>query len=112
MQLNEPQQQAVNAIHGRILVLAGAGSGKTRVIVHRIAHLIQDHGIDPSSILGLTYTNKAAQEMKARVGALIGKQKVFLSTFHSFCYQVLRKEIEPLGYTRNFSLYDERDLDR
>ncbi len=112
MKLNEPQEKAVRTVKGRILVLAGAGSGKTRVIVHRIAHLIE-LGATPQSILGLTFTNKAAAEMRHRVEALIktGKE-VTLCTFHSFCMQVLRKEIDRLGYTREFSLYDERDMQR
>lgn len=114
MKLNEPQQKAVETVQGRVLVLAGAGSGKTRVIVHRIAHLIH-LGVNPQSILGLTFTNKAAEEMRHRVEALIGKEKgqqVTLATFHSFCMRVLRKEIERLGYTKEFSLYDEKDIER
>jgi superfamily I DNA/RNA helicase len=112
--LNENQEKAVSAVQGRVLVLAGAGSGKTKVIVHRIAHLIQYHREDPQSILGLTFTNKAAAEMRHRLEALIGPpaKQVTLSTFHSFCMQVLRKEIEKLGFTREFSLYDEKDLQR
>ncbi|MBX7066902.1 MAG: UvrD-helicase domain-containing protein [Parachlamydiales bacterium] len=111
--LNAPQQQAVETVNGRVLVLAGAGSGKTRVIIHRIAHLIR-LGVDPSGILGLTFTNKAAAEMRHRVEGLIGEvgKQVTLCTFHSFCMQVLRKEIEKLGYTKEFSLYDERDMQR
>jgi len=115
MKLNEPQEKAVHTIKGRVLVLAGAGSGKTRVIVHRIAHLVQDLGVSPTAIMGLTFTNKAAAEMRNRLQALIGPalgKQVTLCTFHSFCMQVLRKEIEKLGYTREFSLYDERDLQR
>lgn len=113
--LNENQQKAVRTVHGRVLVLAGAGSGKTGVIVHRITHLIQDLNVPPQAILGLTFTNKAASEMRHRVEKLVGPAKakqVTLSTFHSFCMQVLRKEIALLGYTRDFSLYDERDLQR
>ncbi len=113
--LNSPQQTAVQTVHGRVLVLAGAGSGKTRVITHRMAHLIRDLGQSPRSILGLTFTNKAASEMRHRVESLIGKsaaKDVVLCTFHSFCMRVLRSEIERLGYTREFSLYDERDLQR
>jgi len=112
--LNANQEKAVKTVQGRVLVLAGAGSGKTRVIVHRIAHLIQNHGVSPQAILGLTFTNKAAAEMRHRVESLIGpaSRQVTLLTFHSFCMQVLRKEIERLGYTRDFSLYDERDLQR
>jgi DNA helicase-2/ATP-dependent DNA helicase PcrA len=115
MKLNEPQEQAVRIVNGRVLVLAGAGSGKTRVIVHRIAHLIEDHKVSPSAILGLTFTNKAAAEMRHRLEKLIEKplaKQVTLATFHSFCMQILRKEIEKLGYTKNFSLYDEGDLQR
>ena len=115
MKLNEHQEKAVRSVRGRVLVLAGAGSGKTRVIVHRIAHLIQDLGVSPQSILGLTFTNKAAAEMRHRLEKLIGSplgKQVTLCTFHSFCMRVLRKEIEKLGYTREFSLYDERDMQR
>lgn len=113
--LNEHQQKAVRTVRGRVLVLAGAGSGKTGVIVHRITHLIQDLDVSPQAILGLTFTNKAASEMRHRVEKLVGPAKakqVTLSTFHSFCMQVLRREIALLGYTRDFSLYDERDLQR
>lgn len=113
--MNPAQEKAVRTVDGRVLVLAGAGSGKTRVIVHRIAHLIQNHGVDPHHIVGLTFTNKAAAEMRHRLEALIGPlqaKKVTLATFHSFCMQILRKEIDKLGYTRDFSLYDERDLER
>src|SRR5271157_4965311 len=104
--LNAEQKKAVETVEGRVLVLAGPGSGKTRVIVHRIAHLVQNCQADPSSILGLTFTNKAAGEMRRRLEKLIGKtaQEVALCTFHSFCMQVLRKEIHHIGYTRNFSL--------
>lgn len=112
MNLNREQNEAVHTTDGRLLILAGAGSGKTRVIVHRIAHLIKNKGVSPQAILGLTFTNKAAAEMRERVETLIGDTTVTLSTFHSFCMQVLRREISLLGYTREFSLYDERDLDR
>lgn len=110
--LNKDQQQAIETTEGHVLVLAGAGSGKTSVITHRIAYLIQKKQVAPSSILGLTFTNKAAQEMQKRVALMIGAsvaKQVTLSTFHSFCMQVLRKDINKLGYTKNFSLYDERD---
>ncbi|NGX38733.1 MAG: ATP-dependent DNA helicase PcrA [Chlamydiae bacterium] len=113
--LNPQQKRAVEATEGRVLVLAGAGSGKTRVIVHRIAHLIENKGVSPSSILGLTFTNKAAIEMRERIASLLSPgvaKKVILSTFHSFCMRVLRREIHHLGYTRDFSLYDERDIKR
>ncbi|MDP1609007.1 MAG: UvrD-helicase domain-containing protein [Chlamydiales bacterium] len=113
--LNPNQELAVRTVKGRVLVLAGAGSGKTRVITHRIAHLIRDIKEPPQAILGLTFTNKAAAEMRQRLQQLIGAQEtkcVTLCTFHSFCMQVLRKEIEHLGYTREFSLYDEKDMQR
>lgn len=113
--LNEPQRRAVEKTDGRILVLAGAGSGKTRVITYRIAHLIKNKQVAPEHILGLTFTNKAAQEMKTRAAKLVGKkaaQGVTLCTFHSFCMNVLRADIDKLGYTRKFSLYDERDIRR
>lgn len=113
--LNPNQELAVHTVKGRVLVLAGAGSGKTRVITHRIAHLIRDIKEPPHAILGLTFTNKAAAEMRQRLQKLIGPQEtkcVTLCTFHSFCMQVLRKEIEHLGYTREFSLYDEKDMQR
>lgn len=112
--LNPHQQKAVETTEGRVLVLAGAGSGKTKVIVHRIAHLIQK-GIPPETILGLTFTNKAASEMRERIGKILSPEqakKVVLCTFHSFCMRLLRKEIHHLGYTSNFSLYDERDIRR
>ncbi|MBX9744651.1 MAG: UvrD-helicase domain-containing protein, partial [Chlamydiales bacterium] len=113
--LNPNQELAVRTVKGRVLVLAGAGSGKTRVITHRIAHLIRDLKESPHAILGLTFTNKAAAEMRQRLQQLIGAQEtkcVTLCTFHSFCMQILRKEIEYLGYTREFSLYDEKDMQR
>lgn len=113
--LNPNQKLAAESVKGRILVLAGAGSGKTRVIVHRIAHLIEKCNENPQSILGLTFTNKAALEMKHRVESMIGPKlakEVTLCTFHSFCMQILRKEIDKLGFTKNFSLYDEKDMHR
>lgn len=113
--LNNEQQKAVQATEGRVLILAGAGSGKTSVLTYRMAHLIQNKGADPSSILGLTFTNKAAGEMKERLTKIIppkAARKVTLCTFHSFCMQVLRKEIHHLGYTKEFSLYDEKDVKR
>lgn len=114
-EMNPAQKEAVQTVHGRVLVLAGAGSGKTRVIVHRVAHLILHHQVPPEQIVGLTFTNKAAKEMRHRLEALIGPKIakcVTLSTFHSFCMQILRKHIQALGYTRDFSLYDERDVER
>jgi superfamily I DNA/RNA helicase len=113
--LNPDQQRAVLATEGRVLILAGAGSGKTSVLSYRIAHLIDNLKMPPTAILGLTFTNKAAGEMRERVGKIIGHQlarQVTLCTFHSFCMQILRKEIHHLGYTPHFSLYDEKDIRR
>ncbi|QVL55332.1 MAG: UvrD-helicase domain-containing protein [Simkaniaceae bacterium] len=113
--LNPNQQKAVTATEGHVLILAGAGSGKTRVLVHRIAHLIRDKKVSPTAILGLTFTNKAAEEMRERVAKLVSieeAQQVSLSTFHSFCMKILRKEIHRLGFTQKFSLYDEKDMRR
>ncbi|MDF2577227.1 MAG: uvrD [Chlamydiales bacterium] len=113
--LNPPQQKAVTSTDGRVLILAGAGSGKTRVLTIRIAHLIQNLGASPDSILGLTFTNKAAAEMRHRVAEMLGSKiakKITLCTFHSLCMQILRKDIHHLGYTSEFSLYDEKDIQR
>lgn len=113
--LNPEQQKAVLAANGRVLILAGAGSGKTSVLAYRIAHMLQNLDIPPEAILGLTFTNKAAQEMRERVGKIVSPKlakMVTLSTFHSFCMQILRKEIQRLGYTSNFTLYDEKDTRR
>ncbi len=113
--LNTPQKKAVTTTEGRILVLAGAGSGKTKVLTMRSAHLILNCGVHPKSILGLTFTNKAALEMKQRLASYLDNksaQQVSFCTFHSFCMNVLRKEIDKLGLTKNFSLYDEYDVQR
>ncbi len=113
--LNPSQLQACTSINGKVLVLAGAGSGKTTVLTERILHLINDHGVKPESILGLTFTNKAAAQMRDRICKRIGKtigQNIPLLTFHSFCLAILKEEIHHLGYTTNFSLYDEKDKQR
>lgn len=113
--LNLPQRQAVETVNGRVLILAGAGSGKTRVLTMRMAHLIKNLKVSPKSILGLTFTNKAAAEMRHRMATLVdakSAKQVTLSTFHSFCMQVLRSEAHLLGYTHQFSLYDEKDVQR
>lgn len=113
--MNPEQQRAVEAVEGRVLILAGAGSGKTRVLTYRMAHLIHQLKVSPKAILGLTFTNKAAAEMRHRLAALVeGKlaKQVTLCTFHSFCMQVLRNEIHHLGYTTEFTLYDEKDVQR
>ncbi len=108
--LNNPQQEAVELIYGPLLVLAGAGSGKTRVITYRIAHLL-NHGVQASSILGLTFTNKAAGEMKERVQGLTN-QDVLICTFHSLGARILRESIHLLGYSRNFTIYDQQDTEK
>jgi DNA helicase-2/ATP-dependent DNA helicase PcrA len=112
--LNPVQREAVTHHDGPLLVVAGAGSGKTRVLTHRIAHLIQDHGISPFEILAITFTNKAAAEMKLRVGALVGPvaEKMWVSTFHSACVRMLRRDASKLGYPSSFTIYDQSDAVR
>jgi DNA helicase-2/ATP-dependent DNA helicase PcrA len=121
--MNPQQQEGIQAVDGPVLLLAGAGSGKTRVITHRIASLIEERGVSPDSILAVTFTNKAAKEMAERVEKILGHTTLaqpLLSTFHSFCVRVLRRDIEALripsasggastGLTRNFAIYDEVD---
>ena len=106
--LNDMQKEAVMCTEGALLLLAGAGSGKTRVITHRIAYMI-DKGVDPFNILAITFTNKAAREMKERVMNLTGFDAVWVSTFHSLCVRILRKEIAKIGYENSFSIYDADD---
>jgi len=110
MTLNPQQLEAVRHAEGPLLILAGAGSGKTRVITHRIAHLIQESKVAPWNILAVTFTNKAAEEMRNRVDALLGKKsEVWVSTFHSTCLKILKKAGERLGYSRDFVIYDDSD---
>ena len=112
--LNPVQLDAVVHAEGPLLIVAGAGSGKTRVLTHRIAHLIEQQGISPFEILAITFTNKAANEMKQRVGALIGPvaEKMWVSTFHSACVRILRRDAQVLGYPSSFTIYDQADAVR
>jgi len=109
--LNPAQREAVEHVHGPLLVVAGAGSGKTRVLTMRIARLIDEHGVPPSRIFAVTFTNKAAAEMKERVGRLLGRDPagLWIGTFHSLSARLLRREAELLGFTRQFTIYDEDD---
>src|SRR5213594_996373 len=109
--LNAQQEAAVHHAGGPLLVLAGAGSGKTRVLTARVAHLIRDRGIAPSRIFAVTFTNKAAGEMRARVGALLGADPrgLWIGTFHSLSARLLRREAPLLGFTPNFTIYDQDD---
>ncbi|HTT67577.1 MAG TPA: UvrD-helicase domain-containing protein [Gemmatimonadales bacterium] len=111
--LNEPQQEAVAHVAGPMLVLAGAGSGKTRVLTVRLARLIDEHGVDPRHILAVTFTNKAAGEMKARVAQLLGAEPdgLWIGTFHAICARLLRREAPSLGFSRSFTIYDEDDVE-
>ena len=109
--LNEPQREAVYHTDGPLLILAGAGSGKTRVLTHRIAYLIGERGVNPWNILAITFTNKAAEEMRQRVDNLVGfgAKSVWVSTFHSACVRILRRFIDRLGYENHFTIYDTDD---
>ncbi len=108
--LNPEQRQAAETLEGPVLILAGAGSGKTRALTYRVANLM-DHGVPAWSILALTFTNKAAREMKERITQLVGEkaESAWISTFHSTCARILRRDIEKLGYTRSFTIYDDDD---
>ncbi|GAA0797764.1 DNA helicase PcrA [Faecalicatena orotica] len=109
--LNEQQREAVFHTNGPLLILAGAGSGKTRVLTHRIAYLIEEKGVNPWNILAITFTNKAAGEMRERVDKLVGfgSESIWVSTFHSTCVRILRRHIDRLGYDNNFTIYDADD---
>ncbi|MBC7229253.1 MAG: DNA helicase PcrA [Actinobacteria bacterium] len=110
-ELNPEQREAACYFDGPLLILAGAGSGKTRVLTHRVALLVQSRGVDPARILAITFTNKAAEEMRGRIHRLVGPRAgaVWISTFHSACSRILRREAERLGYRRNFVIYDDDD---
>lgn len=110
--LNQEQLKPVTDTEGAVLVLAGAGSGKTRVLTYRIAYLIEKCGVSPNSILAITFTNKAAGEMKERIQAVTGQDGMWVMTFHSFCARVLRNDADKLGHNRNFSIYGEAESDR
>ena len=110
-ELNDRQQEAVFHTEGPLLVLAGAGSGKTRVLTHRIAYLIEEKGVNPWNIMAITFTNKAAEEMRNRVDRLIGfgSESIWVATFHSTCARILRRYIDQIGFGTNFSIYDTDD---
>jgi DNA helicase II / ATP-dependent DNA helicase PcrA len=113
--LNEAQRAAVTAVDGPVLVVAGAGSGKTRVLTHRLAHLVRDHGVSPFEVLAITFTNKAAGEMAERVGGLLGQrlgERMWVTTFHKSCVRILRRELPRLGYKSAFTIYDAQDSQR
>lgn len=112
--LNGPQKEAVLCTEGPLLVLAGAGSGKTRVLTHRIAHLVEDLGVVPWQIMAITFTNKAAAEMRERLGLLIGyhARGMWVSTFHSMCVRILRADCDRLGFQQGFTIYDDGDSKR
>ncbi|MEX2324751.1 MAG: UvrD-helicase domain-containing protein [Nitriliruptoraceae bacterium] len=113
--LNPTQQEAVAHVGGPLLVIAGAGSGKTRVLTHRIAHLIREHDVNPFELLAITFTNKAANEMAERVGGLVGQRlsgRMWVTTFHKACVRILRRELTYLGYRSGFTIYDQQDAQR
>ncbi|MDR0459617.1 MAG: UvrD-helicase domain-containing protein, partial [Coriobacteriales bacterium] len=112
--LNPAQLAATLATEGPLLVLAGAGSGKTRVLTYRIAHLVENLGVSPYQILAITFTNKAAAEMRSRLGQLLydGARGMWVATFHAMCVRMLRQDAELLGYTKNFTIYDDYDSRR
>lgn len=109
--LNPEQQTAVKTTDGPLLIMAGAGSGKTRVLTHRIAYLMVEKSVNPYNILAITFTNKAAREMRERIYKMMGgvADEIWISTFHSMCVRILRRDIDRLGYNRNFTILDTTD---
>lgn len=111
--LNEEQLAPLKEVKGAVLVTAGAGSGKTRLLTHRVAYLMQEFGVSPFHILAITFTNKAAGEMKARIADMVeGADAIWISTFHSMCVRILRRDISALGYDKNFTIYSEADTEK
>lgn len=106
--LNEQQREAVYQTEGPVLILAGAGSGKTRVLTHRTAYLIEEKGVNPYHIMAITFTNKAAGEMRERIDKIVGfgSESIWVSTFHSSCVRILRRHIDRIGFDTNFTIYD------
>lgn len=111
--MNPKQKEAVLATEGPLLIMAGAGSGKTRVLTHRMAYLLEEKNVNPWNILAITFTNKAAKEMKNRVTRLVGSpgNDMWVSTFHSMCVRILRREAEQMGYSRNFTICDQSETE-
>ena len=109
--LNGPQREAVFHTEGPLLILAGAGSGKTRVLTHRAAYLIEETGVNPYQIMAITFTNKAAGEMRERIDDIVGfgSESIWVSTFHSTCVRILRRYIDRIGFDNNFTIYDSDD---
>ena len=109
--LNEKQKEATMQTEGPVLVIAGAGSGKTRVLTHRIAYLIDEKKVNPWNIIAITFTNKAAKEMKTRIEDLVGvkAEDIWIGTFHSMCVRILRREIIKIGYGKDFVIFDTSD---
>ena len=109
--LNIEQKKAVLQTEGPVLILAGAGSGKTRVLTHRVAYLIDECGVNPWNIMAITFTNKAAGEMRERVDKIVGfgSESIWVTTFHSTCVRILRRYADRLGYSNNFTIYDSDD---
>ena len=109
--MNDMQMQAICQTEGPVLILAGAGSGKTRVLTHRAAYLIEEKGVNPYHIMAITFTNKAAGEMRERIDDIVGygSESIWVSTFHSACVRILRRFINRIGYETNFTIYDSDD---